>query len=138
MIYEGTIQFTITQDGNERTKKETFIIDNCDTFAHAEIMLIECNAYRELSNFDVIAIKRSKLREIVNSPTDDFDKIFIADVMDIYTDDNDEEKELIYRVVGFAKDLKAAHEFMNEYLKQGFNMQLVGLKMTKIIGVLNS
>ena len=136
MIYEGTVQYTAMVDGNEKVKKNVFLIDNCNLFAQAEDILLEFNA--DLKDVDVIAIKRSKLKEIINTPTDEYDKIFIADIMDIFTDENGEEKELTYKVAGYAKDIKAAHEFMDEYLKQGFEMQLVGLKLTRIYGVLNS
>ena len=135
MIYEGTVQYTIMSDGSEKTKKDSYLIDNCNTFGQAEEILLVSN--EALKDIDVIAIKRSKLKEIVNSPKDDYDKIFIADVMDIYTDENGEEKELTYKVAGFAKDIKAAHELMDKYLSQGFDMQLVGLKMTRIVDVLN-
>ena len=136
MIYEGTIQFTEQLDnGNEHVTKQPFLVDNCNTFADAEDLLFVGND--GLRDLDVIALKRSKLNEIVNRRSTQDDKVFVAEVMDVRTDDDGIEHELIYRVALFATNINQAHEIMDNYLAQCMDMQLVSLKRTKVKDVLN-
>jgi hypothetical protein len=58
-------------------------------------------------------------------------------ICDYFTEENGKEKELKYTVACFAKDIKEAHQFANQYIAQGLeDMELVGLKCTKIVDVL--
>ena len=65
MIYEGTISYMkIDKNGNEKVIKESYIVDNVETFADAELALFE--EFKSLNAIDIIAIKRSRLKEIAN------------------------------------------------------------------------
>lgn len=136
-MYEGTISYvTVDKNGNNKTLKEQFILEHCESFTDAEEQL-----YKEhdgLTGLDVVSIKRSKLREIVNERQNDDEKIFFATIIDKFYDaEKDETTETRYVVALFAMDMKQAHQIVNDYMKQGLeDMELVGLKCTKVVEVL--
>lgn len=132
MIYEVTIQYSkIDQKGNEKSIKEKYLVENIDFHAEAENKLYQ--EMQGLNDLDVVAVKRSKIREFVNARQNDDDRIFVADVADIRTNDDGEEVQLIYKVAVFAMNFDAAKSALATYLQQGFDMELVGLKCTKFI-----
>lgn len=135
MIYEATISYLDLNDkGEERTAKETFIVENEELFAHVENKLLEeFSAYK---NIDVTAIKRSKLREVANARSSVEDKIFTATLVDVFLNDDGSEKETKYTIAFFAKNITAANEFVNEYVKQGYDMSVTAIKETNISDVL--
>lgn len=136
-MYEGTISYiTIDKNGNDKTLKEQFILEHCESFTDAEEQLYDYGS--GLTAIDVVAIKRSKLREIVNERDNENEKIFYATIVDKFYDaDKDETTETKYVVALFAMDMKQAHQIVNDYMKQGLeDMELVGLKCTKVVDVL--
>lgn len=135
MIYESTVQFTtVDAHGNDRVVKQRFIIKEAMLHGEAEgITYKECHEHTDI---DVIAVKRSKIKEILNKRQSDADYIFIADVADITTDENGEEKELVYKMAFYANNADNAFNFIMAYLRQGYNMTLVGLKKTKFCDVI--
>ena len=133
MIYETTIQFTkIDANGNDRVVKQKFIVLEADTHGDAEEQTYkECQG---LTGLDIIAVKRSKIKEVVNKRTSEYEKVFMADVVDVQIDDDGEEKELAYKMALFAPNIDTAHSYMKEWLKQGYDgMELCGLKCTKFV-----
>ena len=135
MIYETQVQFTtVDAHGNDRIVKQKFIVKEAMSHGEAEdITYEECHAQTDI---DVIAVKRSKIKELLNTRTSAEEKIFLADVADVMMDENGEEKELIYKMAFFALNADAAYNYIKNYLAQGYNMSLVGWKMTKFIDVI--
>lgn len=137
MIHEGQVAFKRQNDkGEECSCKENYIIENRLTFTQVEERLYEEfeSLYKDL---DVTAIKRSRLREIVNERHDVYDKIFFATIADIFVEDNGDEKEMKYIVALFAKDMQDAHQKVKDYMAQGLNdMELKQLKETKFLEVI--
>lgn len=136
MIYESTISYVgINDKGNDVVVKESYILQNKESFGDVENTMI--SEFGDiLTDMDVIAIKRSRIKEVANSSTDNDDKIYLATIADIFIDDNSNEKEIKYVIALFAKTFDSAKAFISEYLKQGYNMQLKSLKETKFIEVL--
>lgn len=139
-MWEGTIRY-ITVDvksGNDKNVKEQYVLENCVSFADVEETLF--SKFGELTDFSVEAIKRSKLKEIVNERrfNDDTCKIYIAQIVDHFVDlETEETKDIKYSVALFAHDMKEAHQAIEQYMKQGLeDMDLVGIKETKYSGVL--
>lgn len=134
MIYEGTVQFVAVDDnGNDKQTKESVILENCDTFSEAESRLYE--TYDRKTAFDVIALKRSNLKEVANTRSDADEKIFVAVVCDTFTDDSGKEKEMSYRIAFFSPSIDNAKNFIDQYLKQGYDMKLKSLQETKFANV---
>lgn len=135
MIYEGQVQYLSTnEEGKETNKKESLIINEAISFADAEKQLYE--AFEGFTNLDVIALKRSKIKEVANGRQYDDDKVFVGTLVDTFLNEDGSETELKYSVAFFSKNMDTAHAYINEYVKQGYDMSVVSLKLTKFIDVL--
>ena len=132
MIHEFQIQYTtVDKNGNEKSIKETYATESFELFGEVEKFALE-----QFQDSDVIAVKRSKVKEIANKRTSAGDFVWEATLQQVYLVD-DEEKQMKYKVLLFASSFDKAKLFINEYMKQGYgDMELVSLKMTKIIDVL--
>lgn len=131
MIYEATITY-ITRDknGNDKQAKKSFIIDTMETFGQVEELLYQ--EFQNLTDIDVIAIKRSNINEIINKCSNADEKIWLADIVQVFVDENDVEKEMRYKFAFFSLNTDTAFQYVKEYLKQGYtDMELVGLKKTR-------
>lgn len=136
-MYEIVINYVTTdKNGNDKSVKETLILEHAESFGNAEEIGYEYGS--GLTGVDVVAIKRSKLREIVNTRKSEEDKIFYATIVDRFYDaDKDETTETQYVVALFAKDISEAYRIVNDYMKQGFeDMELTGLKCTRVVDVI--
>ena len=102
MIYEVQLQYTtIDNKGNDKVVREKYLVENIETFAEAEAKGYEwCDGETDL---DVIAVKRSKVKEIVNTRQSMEDLIWLAELQDTFTTDDGEEKYMKYKVILFAK-----------------------------------
>ena len=135
MLYESKVSFTKIVNGNDKVMKEKYMVAEAESFGDAETQTYEfCDGETDL---DVIDVKRSKVREIINTRTDENDVIFVADIADTQINEEGEEVELIYKWALFASDFDQAYKRVNEYLKQGYNMQAVGMKKTKFVDVIS-
>lgn len=135
MLYESKVSFTKIVKGNDKVMKEKYMVAEAESFGDAETQTYEfCDGETDL---DVIDVKRSKVREIINTRTDEKDVIFVADIADTQINEEGEEVELIYKWALFANDFDQAYKRVNEYLKQGYNMQAVGMKKTKFVDVIS-
>ncbi len=136
MIYELTISYLgQSKKGDSKTVKESYIDADAELFAD-----VENSAYGAFAagraDFEVIAIKRSKIREIANKRTCDDDKVFVATLVDVFLQDDGMEKETKYTIAFFAKDINGAHAFIRDYALQGYNMSITEIKETSFVDVL--
>ena len=135
MIYEATIQFvTIDNKGNDKTMKESYVIENAELFSEVENKMLE--DYAGLTALDVIAIKRSNVKEIANTRQYNDDVIWEATMQSVFHDDEGNEKYTKYKVLFYSKNSASANAFIEEYMKQGYDLELIGLKLTKFIDVI--
>lgn len=135
MYYEMTTKVTRPKDdGTEREVTERYITD-CLTFEEAERKAMETYAADNASG-DVVAVKRSNVREIVNEG-EQKEHYFKATIVDTFVDENGKEKELRYYVLIRADDLGDATAKANDYMRQGLqDMRLDGIVKTKILELL--
>ena len=138
-MYEIQITFVeVDSKGNDRNRKQNLILEHAESFANAEEIGYDYGS--GLTAIDVVSIKRSKLKEIVNErPFDDETcKIYVAQIVDHFVDvDTEETKDIKYPVALFAHDMKEAQQAIEQYMKQGLeDMDLVGIKETNFCGVL--
>ena len=136
MYYEATTKVTRT---NERVEDkevlERYVIKDCLSFQEAEERAAKTYAY-DNTDGDVVAIRRSKLYEIVNENKTD-GKYFKAKLASYFVDEKGKEKQMLYNVLVNSKDMDDANKKMKEYIKQGLSdMSLVEIKETKIISVI--
>ena len=138
-MYEIQITFVkVDSKGNDRNVKENLILEHAESFADAEQIGYDYGS--GLTDIDVISIKRSKLKEIVNERPfgEETCKIYVAQIVDHFVDvETEETKDIKYSVALFAHDMKEAHQAIEQYMKQGLeDMDLVGIKETKFNNVL--
>lgn len=136
MIYEGTIKYeTTTKKGNTKTVRESFLIENAETFNDAEYALYQ--EFKNETGIDVVSLKRSKIKEIANHGTGKLKTpMFVATLTDVFTDDNGNEKEMNYDIAFFAPNIQEAHNFIIYYTEQGYCMEMRGLKQAKFLDVI--
>lgn len=130
MLFEAKIRVEKTLDtGEQKEIKEHFILD-AELFAEAERKMFELYPNQKI---DVFSIGRSDVTEIINEKEDD-KPFFKATVIDVFTDDETgKEKETKYYMLVCAENTVEATLLVNEYLKQGYNLRLDGIKRVKII-----
>lgn len=128
-------------NGKEKVIKENYLLLERMSFADAEEDLYQfaSNKYGlSMQDLDVTHLKRSKIMEVANIRESDADKIFVAVLVDVFTDDNGVEKETKYQVLCHAKDISGAHNFFAEFVRQGYNMTVKEIKETKFVEVISS
>lgn len=135
MIYEIQAQFTrVDNKGNDKVIKEKYMVENAETFGDAETQGYEyCKGETDL---EIVAIKRSKVREIINKRNTDDDRIWAADIADVRTNDDGEEVEIVYKVALYAISWDDANAKVKKYLEQGFDMTILAIKKTKVLEVI--
>jgi hypothetical protein len=138
-MYEITITFVeVDSKGNDRNRKQNLILEHAESFANAEEIGYDYGS--GLTAIDVVRIKRSKLKEIVNERpfNDETCKIYVAQIVDHFVDlETGETKDIKYSVALFAHDMNEAHQAIGQYMKQGLeDMDLVGIKETKYNDIL--
>lgn len=138
MIYEVQITYvTVDNKGNDKNVKNNLVVQNAISFADAEEAGYEYGQGLNLNELDVVGVKRSKIKEILNTCQHNDDLIWQAELMDVFHDDDGNEKEIKYKTILFAQSFDSAKAFISEYMRQGYdNMSLVSLKLTKFKNVL--
>lgn len=136
MIYESKISYIkIDHNGNDKVVKEQYLINDAINFGEAESLMYKCCDSGQ-TNFDVIDIKRSKIKEIINKRTSDDEKVFVGHIADVQTNDDGEEIEITYKVALFARSFDEAYLKLNKHLESGYSMQIVGVKKTKFVDLI--
>jgi hypothetical protein len=134
-MYEIQITFVkVDSKGNDRNVKESLILEHAESFADAEQIGYDYGS--GLTGLDVVAIKRSKIKEIANERTSDDEKIFLATLVDVFLNEDGTEKEMKYTIAFFSKSMASANAYINEYAKQGYNMSITKIVESKYDDVL--
>ena len=136
MFYEISIKHTIVdKNGNDKEVTDKYIVENQELFAEAEQKGLEL----PLTDPDVVAVKRSNLREIVNTPTDAEDEaIYIATIVDTFISDNGDEKKTKYPVALYAVSIPNANKIVQEYMAQGLaDLECEGIKKSSFVEVIS-
>lgn len=122
--------------GNDKSVTEAFFIEHCTSWADAEEKML---AYFNSEN-EVVGMAISKVMEVVNTPTQEEKMdmfVYRAVIASIYTDEDDNEKEMKYPVLMWAKSIDDAMTTIKGYIQQGLeDMTLVSLQKTKIVEVI--
>ena len=132
MYFETAIKRADKGKGKEVT--ERFIVKGVELFAEAEATMLadfsnECN---------VIAIKQSKIKDIINSRMDDEEDIYYATLEQYHITELGDEKSSKTDVALFAKDMTDAKNKLDAYLKQGLqDMSIFKITKTKFLDVID-
>ena len=131
MYFETSIKRTDKDKDKEVTEK--FIVSGAMLFSEVEATMLteysnECN---------VIAIKQSKIKDIVNSRTSEDDDIYYATLESFYMSESGEEKSSKNDIALFAKDMTDAKAKLDSYMKQGLSdMAIIKIVQTKFLDVI--
>ena len=129
MLIEVRVKVTRIIDAKKRKKLETYIL-NKDFFSEAEYKVTEIlntqHDEGEVDSFEIQSLKLSTIREIADQYEGQYS--FLATLKDIYHDDNGNEKSMRYKVLLWANDLTSATHNARELQRQGYDMQIEGLK----------
>ena len=135
MAYEIKLNYVVVDEkGVDRSKTENLILEHAESFADAEQIGYDYGS--GLTGLDVVAIKRSKIKEIANERTSDDEKIFLATLVDVFLNEDGTEKEMKYTIAFFSKNMATANVYINEYAKQGYNMSITKIVESKYDDVL--
>lgn len=144
MYYEVNIKHDcLTEDNEVKSTVSKIIIHNVDLFGEAELKALEyANSEWKADNLDndpdVTAIKRSRIYEFANEPSNGA-KIYFATLDYTFTADNGKEKHSKYLVGVYASEIGQAKSSMDNYLKQGLSdMKLTDLNETKFETVIEA
>lgn len=129
MLIEVKVKVTRIIDTKKRKKLETYIL-NKDFFSEAEYKVTEIlntqHDEGEVDSFEIQSLKLSTIKEIADQYEGQYS--FLATLKDIYHDDNGNEKSVRYKVLLWADDLTSATHNARELQRQGYDMQIEGLK----------
>jgi len=122
------------QIGNKtKNYSETYLTDVA-TFQEAanaiEALLARQQEEGTVLSYEVQSLKLSLIKEVYESYTGELP--FIATLTDTYTDDAGNEKKMRYRVLLWADDLTQCNQRVHELARQGYDMQIEGIKQTDI------
>lgn len=119
---------------NAKTKRrtETYIIPDCELFVNAEHIVLSKMAEEQelglLENFEILSLKQSPIKEVCAETLPGSAFPFIATLKDFFLDDNGNEKAIRYQVLLWANDLSQANQRTQQLARQGYNMQIEGIK----------
>ena len=134
-MYEIKISYvTVDKNGNDKMVRESLILEHAGSFADAEQIGYDYGS--GLTAIDVTDVKRSKLKEVLNERSSNEEQIWMAELMDVFVDDEGNEKPIKYKTILFATTFDKAKAFVSEYIKQEYNLELISLKLTKFNDVL--
>lgn len=134
MFYEiSSRRVVIDRKGNDKSLTEHFIVDDVELFAEAEQKGLELYNGEN----DIVAIKRSNLKEFVNKRRDDDEHIFIATIELISNDGKDNENKTKFEVALFAYRVDNAMSIIMDYMK-GITQDhsLIGVKKSKFLDLI--
>lgn len=136
MIFEANISvIVVDENGNDKSEKRSYILENYETFSEVEQKLYD--EFGLDTGFEVSAIKISRLKEIANKRESDTENIYIAELQYTFVDDNGKEKPIKYKIAFYSRTFDTAKSYISNYALQGYNLELVSLKLTKFIDVLS-
>ena len=130
MLIEVKVKVARIIDGKTRKRTETYVVDNCELFVNAEhevmSVLSEEQSSGTVDNFEIQCLKISPVKEVCTEYTGEFS--YMATLRDVFITDDGTEKELKYKVLLWANSLSEAMARTNVFTRQGYNMNVDGLK----------
>lgn len=133
MYFEVQTSVIVTDEkGKTKEVQENYMVDGCEFFAQAEQVIIQ----HYDGNCDVLAIKKSKVREFVNDKTLDNEDIYVTTITQTY-EFNGKMTKMKYKVALYATSIQEATQRTQHYMAQGLDdMVCEEMKKTDFIEVL--
>lgn len=129
MLIEVKVKVARIIDDKTRKRTETFLIEK-EVFAEAEYAvtsgLMQEQELGTVEDFEIQCLKLSPIREVCTEYPGEFS--YMATLRDVFVTDDGTEKELKYKVLLWANSLSEAMARTNVFARQGYNMNVDGLK----------
>ena len=134
MLIEIKAKVSRIIDSKLRKRTETYLIDK-ELYAEAEYAVMSSLANeQELGTVDsseIVSLRQSPIKEICEDTMPGSAFTFIATLKDIFHDDNGNEKSMRYKVLLWANDLSQANQRAQQLARQGYDMQIEGIKQVE-------
>lgn len=134
MLIEVKAKVSRIIDSKLRKRTETYLIDR-ELYAEAEYAVMSSLANeQELGTVDsseIISLRQSPIKEICEDTMPGSAFTFITTLRDIFHDDNGNEKSMRYKVLLWANDLSQANQRAQQLARQGYDMQIEGIKQVE-------
>ena len=135
MLVEVKAKVARVIDGKTRKRTETYILDK-ELFAEAEYrvtaLLSEEQEAGLVNGFDIQSLRISPIKEVCDQWLEDYTSsgypAFIATLKEIWLADDGTEKILKYKVLLWASTHSQALQRVTELARQGYDMQIEGIK----------
>ena len=132
MLVEVKVKVSRIIDGKTRKRTETYIIPDCELFVNAEHAVMQKLAEEQeaglVESSEILSLKQSLVKEVCEDTLPGSAFSFIATLKDLFHDDNGNEKSLRYQVLLWANDLSQANQRTQQLARQGYDMQIEGIK----------
>lgn len=132
MLVEVKAKVSRIINGKTKRRTETYIIPDCELFVNAEHTVMQKWAEEQelglVESSEILSLKQSSIKEICEDTLPGSAFSFIATLKDLFHDDNGNEKSLRYQVLLWANDLSQANQRTQQLARQGYDMQIEGIK----------
>lgn len=129
MLIEVKVKVVRIIDGKTRKRTETYIVDK-ELFSEAEYMVMSRLTQEQtegtVESFEIQGLKISQIKEVAGQFNGEF--TYIITLKDIWLDDDGTEKYLKYKVLLDADDAADATSNALQLARQGYDMQVEGIK----------
>lgn len=133
MLIEVKVKVARVIDGKTKKRTETFLVQDCDLFSNAEYRVMSNLVHEQeegtIENFEIQSLKISQIKEVADQFTGEYS--FIATLKDIFHDEEGNEKTLKYKVLLWADNLTQANQNVHQLARQGYDMQIEGIKQVE-------
>lgn len=126
MLIEVKVKTTRIVDDKKRKALETYILQK-DLFSEAEYTVTALlEGDNTVDSYEIQSLKLSAIKEIADQYEGQYS--YIITLKDTYHDDEGNEKSIRYKVLLWADDLTSATHNVRELQREGYDMQIEGLK----------
>lgn len=129
MLIEVKVKVARIIDGKTRKRSETYVVDR-ELFSEAEYqvtaVLIQEQTDGFVDNFEIQSLRISPIKEVATQFNGEF--TYIATLKDIWLADDGTEKSLKYKILLYANDTADATRNVLALARQGYDMQVEGIK----------
>lgn len=134
MLIEVKAKVSRIIDSKLRKRTETYLIDK-ELYAEAEYAIMSSLANEQelgtVESSEIVSLRQSPIKEICEDTMPGSAFTFIATLKDIFHDDNGNEKSMRYKVLLWANDLSQANQRTQQLARQGYDMQIEGIKQVE-------
>ena len=134
MLIEVKAKVSRIIDSKLRKRTETYLIDK-ELYAEAEYAVMSSLANEQelgtVESSEIVSLRQSPIKEICEDTMPGSAFTFIATLKDVFHDDNGNEKSIRYKVLLWANDLSQANQRTQQLARQGYDMQIEGIKQVE-------